>query len=377
MAYLNVGEIESALTSLAAAYPAAAQLLTPPHSSVEGRTSRILRVGRNSAGERPGILITGGVHAREWVGSEICVSLAADVLEAWDLGTGLTYGGTSFTAGQVRSILDSLNLFFFADVNPDGRHHSQNVAALWRRNRNPAQSGGNPSCIGVDLNRNFDFLWDFENRFSAAAVVNTAADPCAVSQTYRGSAPASEPEVRNVAWVLDTFPRVGFFVDLHSHGEVLLYSWGDDDNQTADPGQAFTAAAFDSVRGVDGDNAYREYVPPQDLAVLVALAEGASSGIHGVRGRSYTIDQAFGLYATSGAGDDYAYSRHFASPAKSKVYSFTFECGTSFQPAWGEAEHVIREVSAGLLAFALEARDHAGPSVGDEVALVCAAELLL
>ena len=73
-----------------------------------------------------------------------------------------------------------------------------------------------------------------------------------------------------------------------------------------------------------------------------------------VRGNDYGVKQAFGLYPTSGASDDYAFSRHFANPAKSKVYSFTVECGHSFQPTWSEAEEIIREVSAGLIAFCLK-----------------------
>jgi hypothetical protein len=31
------------------------------------------------------------------------------------------------------------------------------------------------------------------------------------------------------------------------------------------------------------------------------------------------------------------------------------ECGDSFQPTWQEAEEVIRDVSAGLIAFCVEA----------------------
>jgi hypothetical protein len=37
------------------------------------------------------------------------------------------------------------------------------------------------------------------------------------------------------------------------------------------------------------------------------------------------------------------------------VYGFTIECGRGFQPTWDEAEDVIREVSAGLIALRLAA----------------------
>jgi hypothetical protein len=60
------------------------------------------------------------------------------------------------------------------------------------------------------------------------------------------------------------------------------------------------------------------------------------------------------------------YSRHFVDSTKGKIMSFTVECGRSFQPSWQEAEDVIREVCAGLIAFCIAARQQAmrmaGPS---------------
>jgi hypothetical protein len=73
-----------------------------------------------------------------------------------------------------------------------------------------------------------------------------------------------------------------------------------------------------------------------------------------VRGDRYEVSAAFSLYATSGASDDFAYGRHRADATKSKVLSFTIECGHMFQPDWSEAENVIREVSAALARFAVE-----------------------
>lgn len=59
------------------------------------------------------------------------------------------------------------------------------------------------------------------------------------------------------------------------------------------------------------------------------------------------------LYPTSGASDDYAFSRHVADAGLGKVYAWTVECGTTFQPPYAVAEEVIREVSSGILAFVL------------------------
>jgi hypothetical protein len=91
MAYLNVSEIESALQNLATAYPATTELLRAPNLSHEGRQVRVLRIGTKSNDEVDGILILGGVHAREWVPPDALISLAADLLEAHKFGTGLGY----------------------------------------------------------------------------------------------------------------------------------------------------------------------------------------------------------------------------------------------------------------------------------------------
>jgi murein tripeptide amidase MpaA len=346
--YLNPAEVESALENLAAAHPAATELITCPEPTHEGRATSVLRVGPRS--DVDGVLLLGGVHAREWVPPDALVSLAADLLEAGELGTGLVYGGQRYTADDVRHLLDTTALYFHACVNPDGRAHSQTADPLWRKNRRPHPDGG--SCVGVDVNRNFDFLWDHAVKFAADSGVGTSANPCD-KQVYRGPAPASEPETRNVVWLLDQRPDIRWLVDVHSAVPVILHGWGSDENQSAHPEQTFLDPRFDGLRGRPHDTAYGEHITPADQATVTALAHRMRDAVHAVRGADYPVQQAYGLYPTSGASDDYAYSRHFADPAKTKVHGFTIECGRTFQPTWSEAEHVIREVSAALISLSL------------------------
>ena len=211
-----------------------------------------------------------------------------------------------------------------------------------------------PTVSGVDLNRNFDFLWDHRAKFAPDSQVSTSDNPCNPS-VYRGPSPASEPETQNVVWLLDTYPRIRWHVDVHSAVPVILHSWGSDQNQTADRSQTFFNAGFDGFRGRAGDLDYGEYIAPEDLVVIKNLGNRMNDAIRAVRNQDYGVEQAFGLYPTSGASDDYAFSRHFSDRSKTKVYGFTIECGQSFQPSWVEAEDVIREVSAGLIAFCLQA----------------------
>src|SRR5215212_543585 len=116
MAYLNIFEIESALQNLAAAYTETTELIACPNVTHEGRQSHALRVGAERDVTVDGVLILGGVHAREWVPPDTLVSLAADLLEAYEVGTGLVYGSKRFLANDVRQVLETLNLFIYTCV---------------------------------------------------------------------------------------------------------------------------------------------------------------------------------------------------------------------------------------------------------------------
>ena len=364
MSYLNVDEVESALVNLAAAYPAGCELITLPNPSIEGRTSHALRLGPRAGGVLPTVMLIGGVHAREWGSCEILVNLAADMLAAQAGQAGLRYGSKDFSATDIRTVLQRLNIVVFPLVNPDGRHYSQMTEAMWRKNRNPAYAGGSPSCVGVDINRNFDFLFDFATAFSPQSAVSlyTSADPCN-HDVFHGPAPFSEPETQNVRWLFDSNSRVRWFVDVHSYSEDLLHSWGDDDNQSSDPTMNFRNPAFDGKRGVPRDAAYREFIRSGDLDTATYLAGAFRDGLAAVRGKAYVVKTSFDLYPTAGASDDYAYSRHFVDPGKGKILSYVVEWGTEFQPPWGEMELIASDVTSALLATSLEAARDA-PQIG-------------
>lgn len=357
MAYLNVVEVESALAALAAHYPSITERIKLPNKTVEGRTCTALRIGASAAQARDALLITGAVHAREWGGSDIAVGFAADLLEAYTTHRDLRYGKLRVRASSVRRIVETMQIIVFPQVNPDGKYYSQTRDAMWRRNRNPDSSHGHARCIGVDLNRNHDFLWEFEKYFDPDASVGTSADPCSREQTWRGPAANSEAETKNIHYLLKVFPRTRWYIDIHSYGPMVLYPWGNDENQTTDPNQTFTNPAFDGDRGMGGDTGYREYLPAADLAEHQRLASAMASGIKGVRGKVYEAKQAFDLYPTSGAGDDYAYSRHFVDPKLKKIYAFTLEFGdSSFAPDWDEMEDIVADISGGLMRFCTATR---------------------
>jgi hypothetical protein len=252
------------------------------------------------------------------------------------------------------------------------------VDPMWRKNRRPADAGQAPCRVGggdgpgVDINRNYDFLWDHLTKFHQKAPVRTSPDPC--KQTYRGPNAASEPETRNVTWLLDRYSdTVDNFIDIHSFGEDILYNWGDDDDQYDDPVMNFRNPDYDGKRGFPNDTRggdpfnYQEYIPKGDLDEEKTLAGIMCDAIKAAHGREYKPENASALYPTSGTSDDWAYSRHFLDNAKKKVRGFTIEWGPkrpvvrkSFHPDYPDMVPIIEEVTAGLLAFCWAVADPKG-----------------
>jgi carboxypeptidase T len=340
--YLTAAGVESALEYLANTYPPICQLIVLPEQSYEGRTIRAVKIASRADGDRPGVLFIGGVHAREIVNPDLLVSFALNLCQAYTSGTGLTFGGRSYDSSTVRMLVDTLDIFILPLVNPDGRVYVQSPTgdAFWRKNRNP--NPGLP-CQGIDLNRNYDCLW--------SSGIGTSANSC--SDVFRGSNAFSEPETRNVRHLLDDYPNIMGMIDVHSFLELVLYPWGDDDNQSTDPSMNFTNPAYDGMRGTAGDSIYREYMPQTDEDWFATTGERIKDAIAAVRGRVYRVEPSINLYPTSGTSKDYAYSRHFVDATKRKVFAYTVETGTEFQPPYSEALNIISEVSSGLVEFSV------------------------
>jgi carboxypeptidase T len=207
----------------------------------------------------------------------------------------------------------------------------------------------------------------------------TSTNPC--EEIYCGPAAVSEPETANVTWLVDRYPTVSHFIDVHSFGEDILYNWGDDDDQTTQPSMNFHNPAYDGTRGVPDSTPaadpavkdaakYREFIPATDLDEAVTLGTTMRDAIRAAHGRTYDVKSAVGLYPTSGTSDDWAYSRTFLDPAKGKVLGFTIEWGPqrasiprSFHPNYPDMVPIIEEITAALLAFcsAVASRAAAAP----------------
>jgi murein tripeptide amidase MpaA len=374
--YLNTAEIETVLIKLKGLFPNITELIQLPNPTYEGRLSNAIRV---RAGlplskcklDRVGVMFIGSMHAREWGGSDICINFLVKLLSSYINNTSLIYGENSFSSEQIRTLLENVDLFVFPDVNPDGKVYSQahdDTTPLslddqdkmwWRKNHNPVEviNGDDPNhSTGVDVNHNFNFLWG-----SGIGTLSEDHSGRTHSLNYPGVVAFSEPESSNVKYLFDEYKNIRYFVDIHSCGEMILYNWGDDTNQSDDSSKNFLNDEYKKVRGkTRGKYAddYKEFIKKDDLNVAKQLAISMNDALKKVFGSSYKVQQSAGLYTTSGTSDDYAYSRHIAIKNAQKIYGFTIEFPSDelgFIPPISEMQKIIKEISSAMTEFCISA----------------------
>lgn len=142
--------------------------------------------------EKPALLYTGTIHAREWVGIELALSFGEYIQDHASYDPTLSY------------ILGKTTLYMVPCANPDGFEYSRNHFAFWRKNRRKNEDG----TFGVDLNRNFEIGFTKNNKMS--------------SNVYSGPHPFSEPETCALRDFALSHPNITIALDYHSQGNVFF-----------------------------------------------------------------------------------------------------------------------------------------------------------
>lgn len=207
--YHTYGEMADELRFIALRYPNITRLYTIGITTGFQLPILAMKISDNPQfkEDEPRLLYNGLHHAAEVIGPEICLSLINDLVTK--------YGTDSF----ITAAINSSEIWIVPMVNPDGNYivHS-GIDTMWRKNcRDNNSNGIFDSGDGVDLNRNYDFLWHL-----GGSTVPT-------NREYRGPYPFSEGEtqaIRNLAL------REKFVFDICYHsskesweGEAVYYPW--------------------------------------------------------------------------------------------------------------------------------------------------------
>ncbi|KAI1750063.1 hypothetical protein F4782DRAFT_259433 [Xylaria castorea] len=172
--------------------------------SYEGRDIPALRVGirpdNDSGQQREVVLVTGGLHAREWIST-----------------SSVNYAAWSFIQSAdkdpiVKNILERFDMVFIPVLNPDGYEYTWEVDRLWRKSRQRTKMS---YCPGFDLDHSFPYQWNS---------VEHQNEPC--SESYGGDEPFQAVEAAQLAdWARNETENGSKFVgylDLHSYSQQIL-----------------------------------------------------------------------------------------------------------------------------------------------------------
>jgi hypothetical protein len=277
--------------------------------SFQGRPMLAVKIGpKDDSPQRPNVLFMATYHAREWAATEMALRLIKYLAVA---------PGTN---PRVDSLVQARDIWILAVANPDGYEYTFTNDRLWRKTRSPQAAG----AFGVDLNRNHRQNWGLDD-------VGSSPDP--TSDIYRGTAPASEIETRNIEAFHAAHPPV-ISISYHTYAGLLLFS------PSAVYGQL--SADLPVYRTLAGTN--------QRSAVKDNLTGSARS--------FYSPNTSWTLYTTNGEYNDWA-------SAKYGTLSFTPEMSSGYQNSvyygfeFADSEAQLQQLFNDNLPFALDAIESA------------------
>jgi hypothetical protein len=238
------------------------------------RNTLMLSFGNlNNVAGRPTVVITGGVHAREWIGAEIAYLIAEYLIVNYVAAP----GAVTPRQAMIQGLVNRRNIRVIPMANPDGNNYTvftaNGAGRLWRKNRRqlPVNRdawvnalvpilGGNPVPPLQNVSRWWGILpwasydvpdYDPPNGFGPGQAVNLRGHRLPVDEfgvdlnrnmptnawgydaqprfiewdpsgdSFFGTAPGGEPETSNVQLAMPA--AVDVAIDYHCYGGAILY----------------------------------------------------------------------------------------------------------------------------------------------------------
>ena len=281
--FYTLAEVLSELDNMKVLFPNLITTKVSIGNTVESRPMYMVKISDNPEIDElePEVLYTALHHAREPQSMMQMIYFMYYILENYNTDPAIQY------------LVNNRELFFIPVVNPDGYEYNRitypSGGGMWRKNRK-----NNGGSYGVDLNRNYGpyTYWNAPNGGSSTSPS---------SDTYRGTAPFSEPETNNVKNFLATrnFKNA---LNYHTYSNLLVYPYG-----------ALSTETPDSL-------IFHEYAA--DMTTF--------------NGYTYGTDMQTVGYSTRGNSDDYFYDGDTVLN-NGKIFAMTPEVGsTGFWPTQAE-----------------------------------------
>ncbi|MGH7653231.1 MAG: M14 family zinc carboxypeptidase [Gemmatimonadaceae bacterium] len=272
--------------------------------SYEGRPMIAVKIGaKDDSPQRPNVLFIATYHPREWAATDLALRLIKFL------------AAPPGANPRVDSLVQARDIWILPVANPDGYEYTFTTDRLWRKTRSP--QGGR--VFGVDMNRNHRQNWGVDN-------IGSSPDP--TSDVYRGPAPESEIEVRNIEAFHAAHPPVAS-VSYHSYGGVVL--WAPSAFNGPLPADL---PLYRTLAGTNLRSAVRDNLP------------GSS--------RSYdSPNTSWTLYLTNGEYNDWASARYGTLSFTTELTS-GYTGGTFYGFEFPDDETQLQQLFADNLPFALD-----------------------
>ena len=205
--YYSPEENWSFWCNLAISYPDLVDTPVSIGQSYENRDIYAITMTSSSGpADKPDLYFSALIHGREPGANSVVIDYAQWLADEYGSDTMATF------------ILDNSVVHFVPVANPDAYEYNMPGGGNQRKNMNWTEADG------IDLNRNWPYKWGYDDSGSSGYPGD---------QTYRGTAPASEPETQvQMDYIDDIAPLAA--MNYHTYGGYLLYPWGYENIPTPD-----------------------------------------------------------------------------------------------------------------------------------------------